>query len=58
MFLSAKAVQVLLHECYGGRLRTTRRISNRLPVEIVMFFACRDRDTQTRRSNGGGTPSR
>ena len=58
LFLSAKSVHFLLQECCGGRLRTKRRSSNRLLVEIVMFVAYRDRDTQTRRSNGGGTPTR
>ena len=58
LFLSAKSVHFLLQECCGGRLRTTRRSSNRLLVEIVMFFAYRNRGTQTRRSNGGGTPNR
>jgi len=58
LFLSAKSVHFLSQECCGECLRTTQRSSKRLLVEIVMFFAYRDRDTQTRRSNGGGTPNR
>ena len=56
LFLSAKSIHFLLQECCGGRLRTKRRSSNRLLVEIVMFFAYRD--TQPRCTNGGGTPNR
>ena len=56
LFSSAMAVHCLLQECCGECLRPTRRSSNRLLVEIVMFFSYRD--TQTRRSTGGGTPNR
>ena len=56
LFLSAKSVHFLSPECCGGRLRTTQRSSNRLLVEIVMFFAYRD--IQPRCLSGGGTPNR
>ncbi len=46
----------LLQELLRGRLRTTRRSSNRLLVEIVMFFAYRD--TQIRRQDCDSLPFR